>query len=115
MAGQPAAEQELTHRCLRPADVPARLKRRAKATMAAMAPSLCTDLQGECPECRATVTMQFNARWFCLRELRDRAAFIYQDVDLLARRYHWPETEILSMPQVRRAAYVELARQEGGL
>jgi hypothetical protein len=115
VAGQPAGEQYLARRCLRPADLPARLRRRAEAVMEAMAPSLSSDLQGVCPECRATVTMQFDARWFCLRELRDRAAFVYPDVDLLARRYHWSETEILAMPQVRRTAYAELARQEWGV
>ena len=82
--------------------------------MEAMAPSLSCDLQGLCPECASTVTVQFDARWYCLRELRERAAFIYQDVDILARRYHWSEMEILSMPHVRRAAYAELARQAEG-
>ncbi len=82
--------------------------------MEAMAPSLSGDLQGVCPECGASVTVHFEARWFCLRELRDRAAFLYQDVDLLARRYHWSEAEILSMPQGRRAAYAELARHGTG-
>ena len=114
VAGHPAAAQELARRCFRPAEVPARLRRRVEAVMDAMAPSLSCDLQGTCPECGATVTVLFDARWFCLRELRDRAAFLYQDVDLLARRYHWSETEILSMPQVRRAAYADLARQGTG-
>ena len=57
--------------------------------------------------------MLFDARWFCLRDLRQKAAFIYQDVDLLARRYHWSEAEILALPRARRAAYVDLARQSG--
>ncbi len=114
VAGQAAGERELARRCIRPAEVPASLRFRVEAAMEAMAPSLSGDLEGLCPECGTTVTVQFDARWFCLRELRGRAVFIYQDVDLLARRYHWSETEILSMPQVRRAAYAELARQVGG-
>jgi len=112
VAGQPVAAKVLARRCIRPVEVPARLRRQVETAMEAMAPSLSGDLQGVCPECGATVTVQFEARSFCLRELRDRAAFIYQDVDLLARRYHWTESEILTMPQVRRAAYVELARQD---
>lgn len=114
VAGHPVAAKELARRCLRPAEVPARLRRRVEAAMESLAPSLSRDLQGVCPECGATVTVLFEARRFCLRELRDRAAFLYQDVDLLARRYHWSEGEILSMPQVRRAAYVELARHDTG-
>ncbi len=54
------------------------------------------------------MTLYFDARWFCLRELRQRATFIYQDVDILARRYHWSETEILALPAdrgVRRSGF----------
>jgi hypothetical protein len=115
VAGRPGGEEELARRCLRPADAPNRLRRRAEVAMEAMAPSFAGDLQGTCPECSGTVTLQFDARWYCLRELRDRAAFVYPDVDLLARRYHWSESEILAMPQVRRAAYAELARQAPGV
>ena len=104
---------ELARRCLRPPEVAARLRRRAEAAMEALAPSLAADLAGMCPECGAAVTLFFDARWFCLRELRQQAAFIYQDVNVLARRYHWSETEILAMPQARRAAYAELARSSG--
>jgi hypothetical protein len=82
--------------------------------MEAMAPSLSSDLEGVCPECGASVSLYFDARWFCLRELRDRARFLYQDVDLLARRYHWTESEILSMPRTRRTSYAELARHGTG-
>ncbi len=112
--GSPNAAAELARRCIRPAGIPARLRRRAEAAMEAMAPSLACDLEGKCPECQAQVSMYFDGRWFCLRELRDRAAFIYQDVDVLARRYHWSETEILRLPHTRRSAYAELARHSGG-
>ena len=101
---------ELARRCIRPKGLPARLLRRVEAVLEAMAPSLSADLQGSCPDCQAEATMYFDARWFCLQELRQRAAFLYQDVDLLARRYHWSETEILALPQARRNAYVDLAR-----
>jgi hypothetical protein len=114
VADSPRAVDELARRCLRPANLPARLRRQVEATMEEMAPSLSSDLRGVCPECGAEMEVFFDARQFCLRELRDRAAFIYQDIDLLARRYHWSETEILSLPQTRRASYAELARQEGG-
>jgi hypothetical protein len=114
VTGDPAAEDAMARRCLRPAEIPARLRRRVEAVMEAMAPSLSSEVQGSCPECGAVVTLHFDARWFCLRELRDRAAFVYQDIDLLARRYHWSESEILAMPNVRRVAYAELARQDWG-
>jgi hypothetical protein len=104
----------LVRRCLRPSDVPGALLERVERVMEAMAPSLTSDLEGICPECRFTIAVQFDARWFCLRELRDRAASIYQDIDTLARRYHWAERDILAIPHGRRAAYAELARQAEG-
>jgi len=112
VAGEREGADELVRRCIRPAVVPLRLQRLVEAAMETMAPSLSGDLQGTCPECGAEVVVYFDARQFCLRELRDRAAFIYQDIDLLARRYHWSETDILTMPHVRRTNYAQLARQE---
>jgi hypothetical protein len=112
VAGERDGACELVRRCIRPAAVPLRFQRFVEAAMETMAPSLSGDLEGTCPECRAEVMVYFDALQFCLRELRDRAAFIYQDIDLLARRYHWSETDILTMPHVRRTNYAELARQE---
>jgi hypothetical protein len=113
IAGRLDAAEELGRRCIRPMKIPLRLRRQVEAAMEAMAPSMSGDLRGTCPECGSEVAVYFEARQFCLRELRDRAAFIYQDIDLLARRYRWSETDILAMPHVRRANYAELARQEG--
>jgi hypothetical protein len=108
--GHPEAASELARRCIRPPDVAAPLRLRVEEAMDELAPSLSGDLEGVCPECGTTVTVYFDPRWFCLRELRQRAAFVYQDVDILARRYHWSEKEILALPPVRRTAYAELAR-----
>jgi hypothetical protein len=112
--GQPNALDTLARRCMRPAPLPAQVRQQVEAAMEALAPSLSSDLQGVCPECGAEVSVEFDARWFCLRELRDRAVFIYQEVDLLARRYHWSERDILALPHTRRAAYAELARRVEG-
>lgn len=111
VAGQPDAAEQLARRCLQPAKVSARLKRRIENVLNAIAPSLSRELQGVCPACGATVTAYFDARSFCLQELRNRAAFIFEDIDLLARRYHWSENDILGLPQSRRTMYAELARR----
>jgi hypothetical protein len=111
VVGRPDAVDELARRCMRPGKVPVRLRRLVEVAMETMAPCLSGDLHGTCPECGAEVIVYFDARQFCLRELNDRAAFIYQDIDLLARRYHWTERDILNMPHVRRTNYAELARQ----
>ena len=107
------AETEIAHRCIRPDAISVATRRRVEAAMEAMAPSLADEIAGVCSECGAELPLFFDPQQFCLRELRERAAFIYQDVDLLARRYHWSEREILAMSYARRATYVELARQQG--
>jgi len=106
------AAREFARRCLRPAEAPVRLRRRAETVMEAMSPALSSELTGTCPECGSHVAAYFDARRFCIRELRERAFFIYQDIDVLARRYHWSEKDILALPHTRRATYAEFARQE---
>ena len=109
ISGRPDAEAQLAHRCLRPANAPAALRRKAEAAMQAMAPCLSCELEAVCPDCGSGMTLYFEPRRFCLRELRDRAASVYADVDVLARRYNWTEDQILALPRSRRVTYVELA------
>jgi hypothetical protein len=105
------AEEALVRLCIRPPELPTRLGERVETAMAAMAPQLDSDLGGSCPDCGTTVLARFEARRYCLEEMRDRARFVYDDIDALAQRYHWSEQAILSMPNARRASYAELARQ----
>lgn len=100
----------LARRCMRPDDLTYRVRHRVEAAMEALAPNLASELSGVCPECRAPVTAHFDPRRFCLQELRDRARFIFDDIDVLARRYHWSERAILTLLTPRRASYAELAR-----
>ena len=76
--------------------------------MDAMAPSLSDALKGSCPECGAALEMYFDVQQFVLRELRDQATFLYEDVHLVASQYHWPESSILDLPSRRRAQYAEI-------
>lgn len=108
--GRPDAKELLAQACIRPVDIPARLRARVEVAMEVMAPQLAGELQGRCPECAASVTARFVARHYCLQELRERARFVYDDIDTLAKRYHWSERAILRMPNARRIAYAELAR-----
>lgn len=104
--------RELIRRCIRPEDAPAPALRRVETAMEAMAPSLAHNLDARCPECGAAVEVFFDPRRFSLTELREHAAFIYEDIHLLAEHYHWPEAEILSLPRHRRIRYVEIVRAE---
>ncbi|MFK4727417.1 hypothetical protein ABIE89_008517 [Bradyrhizobium niftali] len=103
-------ERAIAESCLDPPDMHLRARRAAERAMQLLAPGLSDDLQGTCPECHATVTVLFDPLHYCLQELRDRARYVYQDVDILAQRYGWSEAEILTIPSVRRMQYAELAR-----
>lgn len=110
-AGAADGAAVLRRECVREEALPARALARVQVAMERLAPVLAGELAGACPDCARPIGARFEARRFCLRELRDRARFIYEDVDALAQRYHWPEAEILALPQGRRAQYAELARQ----
>lgn len=109
--GEADGAAALAARCIRPGDLPVRARARVEAAMEALAPSLTGPLQGSCPHCGSSIAAQFEARLYCLRELRDRARFVYDDIDALAERYHWSERAILTLPHARRTSYVERARQ----
>jgi hypothetical protein len=104
-------ERKLVRRCVMPGGLEDVVLERVQEALERMAPSLSQDLLARCPECGAEVTVAFNARSFCLRELRDGAAFLYEEVALLAERFHWSEADILAMPRTRRQRYVELVRK----
>jgi hypothetical protein len=108
-------KRELIRRCIRPADIPARLLKRVETAMEALAPSLSRSLQGQCPECEMSVEMYFDVQQFVVSELCDQAATIYEDVHLLALHYHWSQAEILALPRKRRMRYGEKLRQERSL
>ena len=101
----------LAERVMRPAGLPGRLRAKAEAAMAMLAPALSGPMRGQCPHCGATITALFQPRQYCLRELRERARFVYDDIDALAQRYHWTERAILRLPAARRSQYVERVRQ----
>jgi hypothetical protein len=109
IAPAPEPEEALLRRCVRPAEISEDVRRRVEEAMEAMAPSLYSELEGSCPECGAIVEASFDPVQYTLRELRDQAAFIYEEVCSIAHHYHWSEAEILALPAARRARYAELA------
>lgn len=105
--------QALIRRCIDPSGVSWRLRKRVEEAMEAIAPSFSRSMAGRCPECNQAFDFRFDVHSFVLRELRNHAASVYQDVHLLALHYKWPEQQILLMPRSRRIQYVEMLRDQG--
>ena len=114
VAGKPQAESQLMRRCVQPEEVSWRLRKRVEDTMEVLAPSLSHDVQGECPDCHASFSIYFDVQDYVLRELRNQAACVYEDVHLLALHYKWSEESILALPRSRRLHYAMTLRQERG-
>jgi hypothetical protein len=104
----------LARRCIDPA-VGRAERRRIEVAMEALAPNLFGTLEGTCPQCRSVMHMAFDPQQYVLQELRHRAAFVLEEVHIIAGRYGWPEAEILSLPARRRARYAELVSTTGGV
>jgi hypothetical protein len=109
-AGAPDPARAMAARCLRPEGLPARARRRTEAAMEAMAPPLTGEVSGRCPTCGAAIEAWFDARLYCMQDLCARARYVFDDVDVLAERYHWSERAILRLPRARRERYAERAR-----
>ncbi|MEU4244766.1 hypothetical protein [Actinoplanes sp. NPDC026619] len=76
--------------------------------MAALAPTLRTEVAGTCPECGQQVRLDVDARELCLAELRFLAGSVHDDVHLIAATYGWSEQAILDLPSRRRRRYADL-------
>ena len=109
-------EKELARRTIRSHSSSAvkRGNRREERAMESLAPPLSGEIQGQCPECGASVRYWFDVQSYVQRELRYDAEFLYEDVHWLAARYRWSEEKILSLPRQRRVQYVEMALRQGG-
>jgi hypothetical protein len=98
--------------CMCGVAVPVRVRARIERAMHALAPRLSRMMSGDCPECKATINFHFDVIQFVLREIRDHAASIFEDVHLLAAQYKWPEEEILGLPRSRRLRYCDTLREQ---
>jgi hypothetical protein len=111
IAHAPDPEQALLARCVRPTPPPDPLRSVIEDALEAIAPILHAELEGTCPACGIAVVTVFDPLRYTLRELRDQAAFVYDDVCAIAHHFHWSEAEILALPAPRRTRYAELAAE----
>lgn len=83
--------------------------------MEAMAPAVSRPIAGVCAACGAGVTLQLHVPSFVLDELRSSAAGVHGEIHAIAAAYHWQESAILGLPQLRRQAYTDAIRSGGAL
>lgn len=105
----------LARRTIRPASVSRNDLSRVQRIMDSLSPSLSQEVQKKCVKCGEWVQIFFNVHSYVQRELAFEAEFLYQDVHVLATRYHWSEEAILSLPRARRLQYAEMALAGGGI
>ncbi len=108
VADAPDPVAALAGRCLKDVAAPAKAER----AMATLAPALSGPVEGMCPDCKRRLQAAFDVPTFGLDELRVQASQIFEDVHLLATRYHWTEEKILALPNWRRQHYVDRVAAE---
>lgn len=109
----PDPRARLAQLCMR-GDRTTKRQRAAERALEAIAPTLRTDVEGPCPECRDAVALDVDTRELCLHDLRFAAGAVLEETHLLASEYHWSEREILELPSARRATYAEAVRASHG-
>jgi hypothetical protein len=88
-------------------DTVAALIPRMAAALEQADPRIDCALDLNCPACGQAWTASFDIAGFLWEEIEARARRLLDEVHVLARAYSWPEREILTLSETRRAAYLE--------
>jgi len=94
---------------------PAELAEGIGTWMSELDPQAETLVSLQCPACEQKFTGEFDAGAYLFQELRGHIPYLYREVHLLARSYHWSEAEILSMTPGKRAVYLNLLSEVDAL
>lgn len=81
--------------------------RALERVMETMSPAVSRPIDARCAACNASLTPQLHVPSLVLEELRASASAVHGEIHALAATYHWEESTILAMPQLRRRAYNE--------
>lgn len=101
----------LKERCIEISAPSHRIPLAIERAMETMSPAVSRSIQGNCAACGATLSAQLHVPSLVLHELRASAVHIYREVHAIAAFYHWDESAILDIPQLRRQAYADAIRQ----
>jgi hypothetical protein len=107
------AYELLAERCIETGHPGKRAAASAEHAMESMCPTVSRPIEGVCAACGAALNPQLHISSLVLDELRASAAGMHREVHAIAATYHWDESAILAMPQVRRMAYSDAIRQAG--
>ena len=81
--------------------------------MEAMAPQSRALIAGVCAARGAALSLELQVPALVLDELAASASGIHREIHVIAAAYHWPESTILALPQLRRQAYTKAILQGG--
>ncbi len=105
------ARRELIARCVISAshdEVPEELLSAMAERILACDPSAEIGFTLECPSCGTASSAMLEIAELLWSEVAAQARRLIEDVDTIARHYHWTERDILAMSSRRRNAYLEL-------
>jgi hypothetical protein len=108
---RPGGARLLARDCIEPPGLNPKLRARIERAMAAMAPEVSRPVAGHCPACGASVQAGLHLPSLVVAEFRRAAAWVIDDVHLLASAYGWTETDILALPGHRRQDYARRIRR----
>jgi hypothetical protein len=109
----PAPYRNLVQRCIETHQPGTRHLATAERAMEALSPPLSRPIDASCVACGAPLSPHLNVPSLVLHDLRASAAHVHREVHTIASAYHWDESAILSLPQLRRHAYTDAIQQAG--
>lgn len=103
----------LKQRCIEGHIRAARATAAIERAMEAMTPTISRPIQAVCVACGATLNPHLHVPSLVLSDLRASAAQVHSEIHAIAANYHWQESAILALPQLRRHAYTNAIQQAG--
>ncbi|WP_270731603.1 hypothetical protein [Shimia sp. Alg240-R146] len=73
-----------------------------QADLAQAGPLLSKDIKTTCPECEAANTVRFDVARYLVESIEGETAFLWREVHLIAKTYHWALADILDLPRSAR-------------
>ncbi|MGJ8616717.1 MAG: hypothetical protein ACSHWS_07720 [Sulfitobacter sp.] len=74
-----------------------------QAEIAQAGPVLSQDIDAPCPDCAQVNQVRFDIADYLVQTVASEGAFLWREVHLIARQYHWTLTDIMSLSrEVRR-------------